>query len=104
MSTQVERAHGLEALGIVRSGRVHWNLSPAALYEEALASLRVRDLVYDCACSRADLLRAASAPLGAELAYPGTCRNGLPPGRPARAIRFRVPEGAVSGGWKPADG
>jgi phosphoenolpyruvate carboxykinase (ATP) len=33
---QVERAHGLEALGIVRSGRVHWNLSPAALYEEAL--------------------------------------------------------------------
>ena len=36
MSTQVERAHGLEALGIVRSGRVRWNLSPAALYEEAL--------------------------------------------------------------------
>src|SRR6476620_12365599 len=36
MSTQVERAHGLEALGIVRSGRVHWNLSPAVLYEEAL--------------------------------------------------------------------
>jgi phosphoenolpyruvate carboxykinase (ATP) len=36
MSIQVERAHGLEALGIVRSGRVHWNLSPAALYEEAL--------------------------------------------------------------------
>jgi len=36
MSIQVERAHGLEALGIVRSGGVHWNLSPAALYEEAL--------------------------------------------------------------------
>ncbi len=36
MTRQVERAHGLEALGIVRSGRVHWNLSPAALYEEAL--------------------------------------------------------------------
>ncbi len=37
MSTiQVERAHGLEAVGILRSGRVHWNLSPAALYEEAL--------------------------------------------------------------------
>src|SRR5688572_22798768 len=36
MSIQVERAHGLEALGIVRSGRVHWNLSPAVLYEEAL--------------------------------------------------------------------
>jgi phosphoenolpyruvate carboxykinase (ATP) len=36
MSIQVERAHGLEALGIVRSGGVHWNLSPAVLYEEAL--------------------------------------------------------------------
>ena len=36
MSTQVERTHGLEALGIVRSGPVHWNLSPAVLYEIAL--------------------------------------------------------------------
>ena len=36
MSTQVERAHGLEALGIVRSGRVHWNLRPAVLYEIAV--------------------------------------------------------------------
>ncbi|MGE0445349.1 MAG: phosphoenolpyruvate carboxykinase [Vicinamibacterales bacterium] len=36
MSTQVAPAQGLEALGIVGSGRVHWNLSPAALYEEAL--------------------------------------------------------------------
>jgi phosphoenolpyruvate carboxykinase (ATP) len=36
MTIQVERAHGLEALGIVRSGSVHWNLSPAALYEESL--------------------------------------------------------------------
>ncbi len=36
MSTQVDRAHGLEALGIVRSGPVHWNLSVAALYEESI--------------------------------------------------------------------
>ena len=36
MTIQVERAHGLEALGIVRAGHIHWNLSPAALYEEAL--------------------------------------------------------------------
>ena len=36
MSIQVERAHGLEALGLVRTGRVHWNLGTAALYEEAL--------------------------------------------------------------------
>ncbi len=36
MSTQVERAYGLEAIGLVRSGRVHWNLNPAALYEIAV--------------------------------------------------------------------
>ena len=36
MSTKVARGHGLEAVGIERSGRVHWNLSAAALYEEAI--------------------------------------------------------------------
>ncbi|MGH9345976.1 MAG: phosphoenolpyruvate carboxykinase [Vicinamibacterales bacterium] len=36
MSTQVERTHGLEASGIVRSGSVYWNLSTAALYEESI--------------------------------------------------------------------
>jgi phosphoenolpyruvate carboxykinase (ATP) len=36
MSTQVERTHGLEALGIVRSGQIHWNLSPGVLYEAAI--------------------------------------------------------------------
>ena len=36
MSTQLARAHGLEAIGFVRSGRVHWNLSPAVLYETAI--------------------------------------------------------------------
>jgi phosphoenolpyruvate carboxykinase (ATP) len=36
MTIQVERAHGLEALGLVRAGQVYWNLSPAALYEQAL--------------------------------------------------------------------
>src|SRR5439155_12638661 len=36
MSTQVDRARGLEALGIDRSGPVHWNLTTAALYEESI--------------------------------------------------------------------
>ena len=51
MSIQVERAFGLEALGMVRTGQQHWNLSPAALYEHALARLKAR---------------------GAEIAYVGT--------------------------------
>ena len=36
MALEVERARGLEAVGILRSGPVHWNLSPAALYEAAV--------------------------------------------------------------------
>ena len=35
-STHVERARGLEAVGVLRSGRVHWNLSTPALCEVAI--------------------------------------------------------------------
>jgi glutamyl-Q tRNA(Asp) synthetase len=74
----------------------------AALYERALLALREQDRVYDCGCSRAELQRAASAPAAGDPAdaearvYPGTCRNGLPAGREARAIRFRVSPGMVA--------
>src|SRR5687767_8765165 len=36
MATHVERARGLEAVGIARSGPVHWDLSTPALYEAAI--------------------------------------------------------------------
>ena len=36
MSTDVARALGLDAVGITTSGPVHWNLSPAVLYEVAI--------------------------------------------------------------------
>ncbi|MEQ1574247.1 MAG: phosphoenolpyruvate carboxykinase [Vicinamibacterales bacterium] len=36
MRTQVEPVRGLEAHGILRPGPVHWNLSPAELYEVAI--------------------------------------------------------------------
>jgi glutamyl-Q tRNA(Asp) synthetase len=58
--------------------------------------LRAKNLVYDCACSRADLQRAASAPLGNEPVYPGTCRNGIAPGKSTRAIRFRAPDEIIA--------
>lgn len=77
-------------------GEVVWQSRRTALYEQALRELRAKDLVYDCACSRADLQRAASAPLGREPVYPGTCRNGIAAGKTARAIRFRVPDGAIA--------
>ena len=83
----------LRRYALAWDGEVVWQSQRTALYERALAELREKNLVFDCACSRADLQRAASAPLGEEPRYPGTCRDGLPPGRAARSIRFRNPDG-----------
>lgn len=62
-----------------------------ALYDEAIAKLRARGLVFECTCSRKEIAGVASAPHG-DLGprYPGTCRNGpTRRGRPA-ALRFRM--------------
>ncbi|WP_050478442.1 tRNA glutamyl-Q(34) synthetase GluQRS [Herbaspirillum rhizosphaerae] len=49
--------------------------------------------VYACGCSRKEIAdsRLGIAADGAAI-YPGTCRNGLAPGKTARALRVRVPE------------
>jgi glutamyl-Q tRNA(Asp) synthetase len=86
----------LRRYGLQWDGEVVYQSARTALYEAALAALRAKGLAYDCACSRAELLRFASAPLGAEPVYPGTCRDGLPPNRPPRAVRFRVPPGVIA--------
>lgn len=80
------RLYGLEWDGeVVHQSHRH------PLYEEALRRLAADGWLFDCACSRADLQRTASAPAGREAVYPGTCRAGLG-GRPARALRFKVPD------------
>ncbi len=77
-------------------GEIVWQSRRTHLYERALHELREKQLVYNCACSRAELQRAASAPLGQEPVYPGTCRGGIAEGRVARAIRFRVPNEIIA--------
>jgi glutamyl-tRNA synthetase len=75
-----------------------------AVYDEALAALAARGLVYECFCSRAEIARAASAPHGpAEDGprYPGTCLRLSPKEQVARAterpaaLRFRPRSGNV---------
>ena len=85
-----EILRALERYGLTWDGDVVYQSQRTSLYDDALATLRAKNLVYDCGCSRADLQRAASAPVGREAIYPGTCRDGLPPGRLPRAIRFRA--------------
>jgi len=84
-----EILRALERYGLTWDGEVVHQSQRIALYDDALNELRAKNLVYDCGCSRADLART-SAPLGREPVYPGTCRNGLPGGRVARAVRFRT--------------
>ena len=82
MSTQVARAHGLEAVGIERSGRVHWNLSAAALYEEALR--------------RGEGMLAAEGPL--------VCRTGQHTGRsPNDKFVVREPSSEAHVQWGPVN-
>jgi glutamyl-Q tRNA(Asp) synthetase len=82
----------LEALGFEWDGEVVRQSSRTAAYEAALDELARQGKVYPCSCSRAEIVRIGSAPHGreGELRYPGSCRNGLPPGRTPRALRLRV--------------
>src|SRR5205085_45817 len=86
----------LNRYGLEWDGEIVRQSERTALYEEALARLGRTGRVFDCACSRAELQRAASAPLGKEPVYPGTCRGGLPSGRVARAMRFRSPDETIA--------
>lgn len=86
----------LERLGLCWDGPIVRQSEQYAAYEEALARLARQDRLFACGCSRREIL--ASAPHAGEEGpiYPGTCRDGLPPGREARALRLRVPEETVS--------
>ncbi|MFP5349318.1 MAG: tRNA glutamyl-Q(34) synthetase GluQRS [Gammaproteobacteria bacterium] len=81
--------HTLEQLALTWDGDVMYQSRRYAAYAEAVARLRVRGAIYPCACSRKEI--ADSALVGVEgPVYPGTCRNGIEPGRNARALRTRV--------------
>jgi glutamyl-Q tRNA(Asp) synthetase len=71
----------LDRFGFHWDGPVLYQSTRSAVYREALHALRDAGHAYPCGCSRKD----------AGDRYPGTCRNGLKPGRNARSWRVRVP-------------
>ncbi len=76
----------LEAYEMAWDGAVAYQSRRSEAYHSALHRLRARGVVYPCACSRREI--ADSALLGIEgYVYQGTCRDGLPPGKRARAQR-----------------
>jgi glutamyl-Q tRNA(Asp) synthetase len=56
-------------------------------HEAAIRRLLDSRMAYPCGCTRKEL--------GPDGLYPGTCRNGIPPGRRARSIRFDVADHGV---------
>lgn len=62
----------------------------AGLYEAAIDTLRQRDFLYPCTCSRKEIASVASAPHG-DLGplYPGTCRAGTTRSDRPPALRFK---------------
>jgi len=79
----------LEQLGFEWDGPVIYQSQRAPAYHAALHQLRQHGMVYPCACSRKEI--AEHAVMGVEgPVYPGTCRDGMPPGREARAVRLRT--------------
>jgi glutamyl-Q tRNA(Asp) synthetase len=84
-----------QILGTLEAHGLHWDddiiyqSRRTAAYEEAFAHLQAADAVYSCTCSRKEIADS-SLQHGNELIYPGTCRNGIAPGKPARVWRVRV--------------
>jgi len=81
----------LEACGMEWQGAVVYQSARADAYHGALHALRQAGRLYACACSRREI--ADSGVAGIEgYVYPGTCREGLPAGRAARAWRVATDE------------
>ena len=80
----------LAILGMHSDGDIVWQSARKPLYQAAWEHLAPWG--YPCGCNRREIAdsRLGLAPDGAAI-YPGTCRNGLMPGRTARSLRVRVP-------------
>jgi glutamyl-Q tRNA(Asp) synthetase len=83
----------LDRYALHRDGETVYQSRRNELYEQALAQLDAAGHLYPCACSRRDIRRLTGD--GDARIYPGTCRNGVPPGRTPRSLRLRVPEISV---------
>jgi len=79
----------LEQLGMTWDGPISYQSQRSHVYEEALEQLRQQGYLYDCGCSRREIADSAVVTEAGPV-YPGTCRNGLPPGRSPRSMRVRV--------------
>ncbi|GAA2571481.1 tRNA glutamyl-Q(34) synthetase GluQRS [Mycolicibacterium diernhoferi] len=81
----------LRAIGVISDEPPEYQTAHTSRYDTVIAELAARGLVYECYCSRKDILAAPRAPHAPEGAYPGTCRDRPAPPDPSRppALRLR---------------
>ncbi len=79
----------LDSLGLGWDGPVVRQRERTARYEEALAALRGKGLVYRCRCSRREIADSGTHGIDG-IVYPGTCRDLALGDKVAGADRFRV--------------
>ncbi|MBL3687171.1 tRNA glutamyl-Q(34) synthetase GluQRS [Leucobacter zeae] len=98
----------LERIGIDWDGDPVLQTERGGDHDAAIRALAAAGLVYECTCSRKDILAAPSAPHAPPGAYPGTCRDRSDAERAAEraailprkpALRLRVPDGTATPGF-----
>ena len=72
----------LSHFGLIADEPALFQSQRSGAYEQACERLLSTHQAYWCGCSRTDLPASG--------VYPGTCRNGLPPGKQPRSIRIKV--------------
>jgi len=75
----------LERLGMGWDGEVCYQQPRREFYRRAMEQLRAAAWTFSCGCSRKDFRGI----------YPGTCREGLAPGKRARTRRVRVADACI---------
>lgn len=77
----------LARLGLHSDSAVLFQSTRTPAYETAVDTLLAEGKAFWCACSRKDLPVSGI--------YPGTCRNGLPPGKLPRTVRLNVADATI---------
>jgi glutamyl-tRNA synthetase len=80
----------LAAIGVTWDEPPEYQTTHQDRYDAVIADLTARGLVYECYCSRKDILQAPRAPHAPEGAYPGTCRDAPRRTNPDRAPALRL--------------
>ena len=79
----------LDACGLRWDGAVMYQSRRHGVYEATLKMLERLDAIYPCACSRREIADSSMQGVDGPV-YPGTCRDGIVPGREPRAWRVKV--------------